>query len=228
MILIPLNLFYSIIFILILFFISLFLKILDIKGSLISLAIGLDISIFGNFFMLFLLIIFVMVSFIFTRFRIEEKADGRNYTRSYQSVLSKGIVPALIVIFPINVIEKETLFSVAVAAALSDTMAGEIGILSRDTFSIINFKKINRGENGGISLIGEIAALTGSFIIAIFSLFFFNIDPYFFTIILIMGFLSSNIDSLLGGLFENRGILNKHEVNIISISLSLFIAFTLI
>ncbi|MGC8995122.1 MAG: DUF92 domain-containing protein [Thermoplasmata archaeon] len=221
-----LYLIFILIFLLLIFILTVLLKILDFKASLLSLIIGLEIYFLSNIYFLILLIIFVFISYIFSKFKVEYKND--DVIRSYKSVISKGLVPAIVVLLPMKIITKETVFSVSVAAALADTLAGEIGILSKNTYNIINLKKVKTGENGGISIIGELSSLFGSFIISIFAYIFFELSLYNFLIIFIFGFISSNLDSLLGALLENRNLMNKHEVNIFSITLSSFFAYLLI
>jgi uncharacterized protein (TIGR00297 family) len=217
---------FILIFLLFIFILTVLLKILDFKASLLSLIIGLEIYFLSNIYFLILLIIFVFISYIFSKFKVEYKND--DVIRSYKSVISKGLVPAIVVLLPMKIITKETVFSVSVAAALADTLAGEIGILSKNTYNIINLKKVKTGENGGISIIGELSSLFGSFIISVFAYIFFELSLYNFLIIFIFGFISSNLDSLLGALLENRNLMNKHEVNIFSITLSSFFAYLLI
>ncbi|MGC8609826.1 MAG: DUF92 domain-containing protein [Thermoplasmata archaeon] len=221
-----LYLIFILIFLLFIFILTVLLKILDFKASLLSLIIGLEIYFLSNIYFLILLIIFVFISYIFSKFKVEYKND--DVIRSYKSVISKGLVPAIVVLLPMKIITKETIFSVSVAAALADTLAGEIGILSKNTYNIINLKKVKTGENGGISIIGELSSLFGSFIISIFAYIFFKLSLYNFLIIFIFGFISSNLDSLLGALLENRNLMNKHEVNLFSITLSSFFAYLLI
>ncbi len=54
-------------------------------------------------------------------------------------------------------------FIVCIASANSDTWASEIGSLSKkNPIYIRTFKRIERGTSGAISLLGSIAALSGS------------------------------------------------------------------
>jgi len=58
---------YLILFLLTLFFLSYFLKILDLKGSIFAFIIGFTVSYLGSLYFLILLIIFVALSFIATK-----------------------------------------------------------------------------------------------------------------------------------------------------------------
>lgn len=100
----------------------------------------------------------------------------------------------------------------------SDTFASEIGVIDRNVIMITSFRKTDPGVNGGISLIGSLASLFGGLIIAITFTFFyfgtFNVPVVVF--VTLMGFLGSNIDSVLGGTLENRGLISKGQVNLFS------------
>lgn len=89
----------------------------------------------------------------------------------------------------------------ALATATSDTWATEVGLLPKHhkTVSIINFKPVNPGTDGGISLYGTVSAFLGSSLIgAIYMLFSYEDQLTVFLIIAISGFAGCLIDSLLG------------------------------
>ncbi len=219
--------FYILFFLVILFLLSYFLKILDLIGSIFAFVLGFLVTYFGSFYFLILLIVFVSVSFLATKYKHskKEKFVGFENTRSWISVVSKGIVPLIVALMPFNFMDKAILFSVAVAAATSDTISGEIGVLSDNAFYITNFKKAKPGENGAVSLSGEFWAFVGSLIIAIFALAFFNIGIFQFIFIIIFGFLGSQFDSIFGYIFENRGKIKKYTVNILAIGISIILAY---
>ncbi len=219
--------FYLILFLIVLFLFSFILKILDLLGSIFAFIQGLIVSIFGSIYFLFLLIIFVAISFIATHYKHSKKEgiSGFENTRSWKSVFSKGIIPFIVVFLPLSFFNKELFFSIAVAAATSDTISGELGVLSNRAFYITNLKKARPGDNGAISILGEIWAIVGSLIIAIFSYIFFNLNIFEFILIVILGFVGSQIDSLMGALLENKGKMKKYTVNIVAIGLSILLAY---
>jgi uncharacterized protein (TIGR00297 family) len=99
--------------------------------------------------------------------------------------------------------------SCAMATATSDTWATEVGLLPRNhrTVSILNFKTVPPGTDGGISLFGTIAALLGSALIgAVFMLFSYQDQIAIFIIITISGFVGCLADSILGALLQRPSI----------------------
>jgi uncharacterized protein (TIGR00297 family) len=93
----------------------------------------------------------------------------------------------------------------AIATATSDTWATEVGLFPRNhkTVSITNFKAVEPGTDGGISLYGTISALLGSSLIgAIYMMFSYEDHLMIFLIIALSGFIGCIIDSLLGATLQ--------------------------
>ncbi|PKL12935.1 MAG: DUF92 domain-containing protein, partial [Spirochaetae bacterium HGW-Spirochaetae-8] len=60
------------------------------------------------------------------------------------------------------------MFGSAIAESTADTWAGEVGILSKTPpVSITTFQRVPPGLSGGVSLLGTMSGLLGSFLIAI-------------------------------------------------------------
>ncbi|MCK5548365.1 MAG: DUF92 domain-containing protein, partial [Thermoplasmata archaeon] len=145
-------------------------RFLTAGGSVAAFFTVFAIGIFGGFTWLFLLFMFTLTSFLATKYKFALKEalgaqEGIKGERSAKNVLANGSVPAVIAFlgfldlpqFPRSL--AGIVFISAVAVAASDTMASEIGILSKRTYLITNFKKVNPGTNGGISVLGEFSAL---------------------------------------------------------------------
>lgn len=107
-------------------------------------------------------------------------------------------------------------FIASVATALGDTMASEVGKTAKNVYLITNFKKVKPGTNGGISAIGEIAALSGCFLVAILAHFLGILSAEHLLPVIVAGFIAIHIDSLLGATLEIRGYLNNSGVNFLA------------
>ncbi|MDY6985557.1 MAG: DUF92 domain-containing protein [Candidatus Thermoplasmatota archaeon] len=204
--------------------------ILDRKGAIVSFFLGLLVFFCSDLYWLLLLIFFVLICYIATIAKKEEKVKRhwsvKDSIRGENNVVANGIVPiAIAALSFINSPVMGLCYITAIAAATSDTFASELGILSNDTYLITTLKRTRVGTDGGISLLGELSALLGAFIIALLGwLLIFRLDPgYAFRSLFyptVFGFFGCQIDSFLGAIFERRRRLSKGEVNFLSIALA--------
>ncbi|HEV2429039.1 MAG TPA: DUF92 domain-containing protein, partial [Thermoplasmata archaeon] len=115
------------------------------------------------------------------------------------------------------------LFTAALAFGAADTFASEFGVLAGAARSILTARPVAPGTNGGVSALGELWALAGALTTAIVSvglLVGFRV-PYGSPGILLAvassaGFLGCQLDSVLGELLENRGLLTKGSTNLLA------------
>lgn len=93
----------------------------------------------------------------------------------------------------------------AIATANADTWATEVGTRMKKggTWLITSFKRVDRGVDGGVSVAGTIAALSGAVLIAVISLYFpKNFMAISAISIVLAGFAGSLTDSVLGAWFQ--------------------------
>ena len=217
------------------------LRALDWKASLTALFVGLIVGVFGGLTWLLVLVIFLFVSFAATKYKYNfkisiGKAEGKKGERRWNNVIANGTIPALIAVLSSFVLPKEiggVLFITAISAATSDTLASEIGIMSDRVYLITNMKKVERGVNGGVSVLGTNAAFFGALFISLTGwiiLLAFSVLPkskYLILIPILIGFLGCQIDSILGATLEGK-ILTKDTVNLVSIGAGALIAGAII
>jgi uncharacterized protein (TIGR00297 family) len=209
---------------------SYFTNILNRRGALVSFFLGLVVFFLSDLYWLLLLIFFVLICYIATIAKEDEKVKRhwsiKESIRGENNVVANGIVP--IMIAALSFLNRPVMglcYITAIAAAASDTFASEIGILSDDVYLITNLKRTRVGTDGGISLIGEMAAILGAFIIALLGWFLvFRFDPscIFSSLFYptVFGFLGCQVDSLLGATLERRKMLTKGGVNFFSIAIA--------
>lgn len=90
-----------------------------------------------------------------------------------------------------------------IATAAADTWATELGTLNPGkTWLISSFKPVEPGTDGAISFKGTIAALSGSFAIAVFILLMNEFHYSIAILVFIAGFLGSIIDSYAGAFLQ--------------------------
>lgn len=209
-----------------LFVLSQLLNIFDLKGSTAALFVGLIVVFTASLTWLVLMLVFAVTSHIATKAWIDEKKakhvqEGLTGERGSSNVLYAALIgiaiSSLNYFHPISLPYFE-LFAISFAVVNADTFASEIGVLDKNVYLITTFKRVRPGVNGGVSLLGQISALVGGFIISIsYSLLAFDgirIIPIL--LVGIMGFVGCQIDSILGAVFENKDKLSKGEVNLLS------------
>lgn len=219
-----------------------FKKVLDQGGSALAFLVCFIIGTLGHWSWLLIMLIFVGSAFLATRFAIvykkalgvEESDEG---TRGGWNVISNGMVPALVaILYSLGFLDAEqalVAFATSVAAAMADTMASEIGVLSPQPVMITNpLQKVEPGTDGGISLEGTIASLLASVSISMLSFaaflllieanhpFYSSFKIDYWYISSFFGFFGCIIDSLLGATLEKRGFLDNNGVNFFSISIA--------
>jgi len=136
----------------------------------------------------------------------EKKLHAKHGRRdSVQIICNVGTSALMAAVFALT---KNDAFLCASAAALSaslaDSMASELGILSRGrTFDVLSGKTVEPGMSGGVSAFGFVMSALGAAIIAAISLgqgrgFIFAF------VILLSGFMAAYIDSLLGAAVQAK------------------------
>ena len=213
-------------------------------GSLTAFFVGVIIGIMGHFTWVILLLVFFLTSFLATKYKFEYKKakgfqEGKKGERGTSNVLANGAVPILIAILSFEneiypYLDKEVgsiVFLSAIAVAASDTLASELGILSKKVYMITNGKRVRPGVDGGVSWRGQGFALmaagyTGLLGFMIFS--YFELIDYGWWVILLVtgiGFFGCQVDSVFGATLERRKIMTKLSNNLTSIGIGAITAW---
>ncbi|UCF08209.1 MAG: DUF92 domain-containing protein [Thermoplasmata archaeon] len=161
-------------------FLAYWKKVLDKRGSLLAVIVGILIGIFGGILWLALLVFFLITSFVATRYKYTLKKErgvqeGKIGERHAKNVLANGLAPTLVALFSFEgfhlIGEKwmaEVAFVATISVAASDTVASELGVFSDKTYLITNLKKrVKPGTHGGVSMLGQSWALIAAFYTAI-------------------------------------------------------------
>ncbi len=226
--------------------------LLNLGGSAMALVVSMILGFQGGILWILLLLIFLASSFLATKYKFKYKKErglqeGKKGERGVLNVLANGLVPTIVALMHgaeqsfgllgIGVLGRSVavfLFVTAVASAASDTLASEMGVLSKKAYLITNMKRVTPGTDGGVSAYGQLWALGGSFytfVVAyvLFYLFEGQIFPTTWLVLgIVLGFVSCQFDSILGATLERKKIIGKSAVNIISISLTVILSGVLI
>ncbi|MEM3712865.1 MAG: DUF92 domain-containing protein [Thermoproteota archaeon] len=195
-----------------------FSKSLTLSGIIASTLVGLVTIFLGGWDCFIILLVFLILGVIFTKYKHSEKSPGtlaqeKGGVRTWINVFANGgpaIIPLVLEYFYAMEVFK-VFFLSAVCSAASDTLSTEIGLLSKSKPRLITDlrKRVDRGVSGGVTLLGTLAGLLASLTIALMPLvtiatgltgLFVNIKDVLRLILASAsaGFLGMIVDSLLG------------------------------
>jgi len=199
----------------------------NLSGALAGSAVAFIMAVRDLRMFLALLIVFA-VTLVATRvgyarkqqLRTAEPAGGRT---AAQAMANLGIAALVVAIagkaWPV-------LALAALAEAAGDTSSSEIGMaFPGKTLMITTFKPVPAGTDGGMSLFGTIAALLGAASVAVAAVLTGLVPVHAIATIILAGFFGTVIDSLLGAVFERRGLLDNDLVNLLSTSAAVGMAW---
>ena len=160
---------------------------------------------------------------------IEEKRSGaRGPENVWGSGATASILSLLSLIFGYNYLYNIGFVS-SIATKLSDTFSSEIGkAYGKNCYLITNFKKVDPGTEGAISIEGTLAGILGSIILSIFSYEIKLINYEDIPNIIISAFIATSIESLLGATIQNKHpILTNEFINFLNTLIGALIAISI-
>jgi uncharacterized protein (TIGR00297 family) len=203
--------------------------VLDLKGTLTATLIGAAVLCSAGVSWFILLLIFLFMSFIATKYKYRYKelikaSEPNHGRRSAKNVLANGLVPAsFALVWHLNNSELvgatiAASYIAAIATVAGDTLSSEIGVLSRKKpLLLTTFERVPPGTHGGVTLLGTVAGLLGAFVIGLtaWGLELASFDTAILVAV-IGGTFGFYFDSFLGATFERRGIIGNGGVNFLS------------
>jgi len=189
----------------------------DLKGIFMGIFLLYSILFLTGLKWLIIIVIFVIVGSLFTRFKRPLKTnllkESLYYKRGWKNVLANGFVPLIFSFLEFLSLDGSIFivaFGSSIAAACSDTLATEIGILSKSKPRMIfNPKKVVPiGTSGGVTPLGLLASFFGSLTISLPFTYIGILPPSLplFLSLLLAGIIGCLFDSILGQLLQFKGI----------------------
>jgi len=187
-------------------------KLLKFRGAVIAIVIGVLVSTTGieNFV---ILLIFFCTSSALTKLK-----GGYKASLGLKDVSGRSIGQVFGVGTPIAVYALLSLFNAdfriamltSIAVANADTWASEIGIAFGGEPRMLTkpWRRVRRGESGGVTLVGTLASIAGSTAIALSAVALAKITPFEFAVVAVMGYLGELFDSLVGATIQARYVCN--------------------
>jgi len=201
-------------------------KFLDLDGILIADAVGVASITFGPHSVLNFIafLAFFLIGQVASNF-----PKKKHERRSIRNVLGNSI-PALAMLFMIPVLPEYALvfemgFFGAISAALADTLSSEVGYYSKKKPRLITtMRPCKPGTDGGVTMLGEAAALFGGIVIGLIYLSIplldtsVNIHPAAALVVVGAGMVGTTADSWFGARYERKKVLNNTHVNLLGSS----------
>lgn len=192
--------------------VALWRKAITYSGTALAWALSVIICFCGgwvNFCALAATLVFTLIAGKISgkrRENVEKKLHAKHGRRDSVQIICNVATSALMALL-YALTEREAFLcasAAALAASLADSMASELGILSRGkTFDVLSGKSVEPGMSGGVSFFGFAMSALGAAIIASISLGQ-GMGVKFPIVILISGFIAAYVDSLLGAAVQAK------------------------
>ena len=139
--------------------------------------------------------------------RITGEINKKSGARDVVQVLANALA-AIIALVIGKLVECDAftvVYSVALTECLADSLASDVGVLSKnDPIDLCRLKRIKRGLSGGVSPLGTLAAFSGCVFMSLCTIIFFGFVPKYFLSILLIPMLGITVDSVLGSLLQAK------------------------
>jgi uncharacterized protein (TIGR00297 family) len=185
----------------------------------------------GAFGALALLFVVTWVATRFGRTRKQqlgtaERREGRRASQVFANLSVASICAFL------YAVSTRSVFLLAFAASLAevaaDTVSGEFGQAFDESARLITTLEIvPAGTDGGITLIGTVAGIVAALVIGIACYVTGLLSLYGLLLATLAGFLGMILDSVIGAVWERKGLLNNDAVNSLSTVAAAGLALTL-
>ncbi len=201
-------------------------NLLTKSGCISAFVIGFLIGFLGAISWLILLIAFTLLGFAATLMGLSKKREkglqeGNHGERGYKNILGVAIPPLIIAVLNLVLPQYHTYLAIAYIATISvaaaDTIGSELGVKDPKVWLITNFKRVEPGTDGGISVMGTLVSLVGAIVVSIFGYFVIFLTLDFYVIIpIVCGFIGCLADSVVGATLETKGYVSKYGNNCIT------------
>jgi len=158
--------------------VSLLVKAVSLSGFIAGMVLGVLVLVYGDWNAFLLVAFFHIVAAVFTRFKYEKKrrmgvAQEKGGAREWENVVANGVWASIAATCEGLLGGKGFVgaYLASVSTGLADTLATEIGLLSKREPRLITDprKVVERGASGGVTLLGTSVALLASLTIGVLS-----------------------------------------------------------
>lgn len=159
------------------------------------------IKVFATLMLIFSVVIVVEKCLHKKTDSIFQSINKENGVRNEKQLIANCLI-AIIAVVVYGITKNEVYivtFFAAIAETIGDSVASDIGVLSKtEPIDICSFKKVPKGISGGVSIIGTITSLIVCLYAGLVYFFIYEIDFYRMFVIFITSFSGIILDSILG------------------------------
>jgi len=187
-------------------------KILTVASVICGWVTSILITLAFSYMGFTLLVVVCLVAYLAGKYKTKERQKiekgihehndkQRNHIQFLANMSVSGILSILHIITESDIYI--IAFVCAISASICDSMASDIGVLSKgQTYNITTLKKQAKGLSGGVSILGLIASLITAIMMAIIYGIFIEFELVPFLVIVVLGFVGSIIDSIIGATIQ--------------------------
>lgn len=200
-------------------------RFLTVSGAIAAFVIAAVVGSATSFWWMFAFLIFPAMGFLATLDYMNDKKarglqEGQHGERTALNIVGVGLAPMIVALVyaladgraddPLKIA-----FISAVAVAVADTIASEIGVADKSgTWMITTGERIEPGPNGGVSRLGLASSMISALVYSALAFVFIYWDfSWLFVIPAVAGMLGNILDSVMGATLENAGKISKYGVN---------------
>lgn len=139
--------------------------------------------------------------------KVTKSINQRSGARGIVQVIANALAATIsaVVGFILKKPELMMVYAAALTECLADSLASDVGVLSKkEPVDICRMKRIKRGLSGGVSLLGTLSALAGCVWMFLISWIFFGLSLDLFIVIIVIPMVGILIDSILGSLVQAK------------------------
>lgn len=141
---------------------------------------------------------------------------GRTSGQVLANAGTAALCGIMILLLPVHAPILQLMMAASFASATADTLSSELGMVyGKRFFNVITLRPDARGLDGVISLEGTLIGIAGSVIIAIVHTIGLGWTINIIWIV-VAGTLGNLADSVLGAVFERKGIIGNNTVNFLN------------
>ena len=146
-----------------------------------------------------------------------ENKTGRKASQVLANLSVAAVCALLHLLHPKFGAHGNEVFSLGMVSAFSeaaaDTVSSELGQLQNHARLITSWQKVPAGTDGGVSPLGTIAGISAALLVSVVCSVLKLVSVYGRALAASVAVIGMLADSLLGALFERRGLLNNDAVN---------------